>query len=436
MKNKSFKRILSIILALVLTLGMLVVPAYAEDDNELEIISSVCVTAVTPTTISVKKINNVYYSLDNTTNWTTDATFAGLYPNTQHKVYYRFGTTGTPKELATVTTKQSESRNDGTLIDSKAPYTFNFGGTNPSYTGYITSFDFRNDLTLRYYLKADKVSGFKNFRLLVEHLVYDSTTQQYSWKSTVITAPAEPVSYSGQRYVFAVPGIAAKEVNDILSVTLYADDANGNTYISSVYSTSMADIAMTGFSTDSKKNTLLADFLTYCAAAQTYFQYNTADLATADLGNYASYVTTTSPTLTKCNSVVATPAAVKATFKEYTLDLDYKIALRVYPQFDSSISSLNNITLKVNYDSPSLSADTYTFKLKNSSYFAIDNILASDFGLPFTFTVYDGDTAISDSIEYSIENRCRSGVSEGGTKKALLEAMINYSRSAKAYFQN
>lgn len=431
MKNKSFKRILSIILALVLTLGMLVVPAYAEDDNELEIISSVCVTAVTPTTISVKKINNVYYSLDNTTNWTTDATFAGLYPNTQHKVYYRFGTTGTPKELATVTTKESESRKSLTLIDSNAPYTL-------AATGYSSSFELKNDLTFRFYLRDGKYSGYSNFRVLVEQQKFDTATKQYVWTSSVITPSSSLVKFNGvDCMMFVYPNIASFQVSDNLNITLYAEK-DGKTYIAPLYSMSIEQSALDMCNgANSSLLTLLADFLNYCAASQTFFGYNTSHLANANLGNYASYATSEVPNLVYTNETVNTVASPKATYTRYGLGVGSSIALNISASF-SGVNPSSTV-LKVSYTSSLLGKQTKEFKYNSTGgYYSIDSIASYDFDAPLEFAIYQGDTAISNTVRYSIETRCKNDIGLTSAADAALvdvmKALMKYSHSAKAYF--
>ena len=428
MKNKSFKRILSIILALVLTLGMLVVPAYAEDDNELEIISSVCVTAVTPTTISVKKINNVYYSLDNTTNWTTDATFAGLYPNTQHKVYYRFGTTGTPKELATVTTRESESRTSRALIDSNAPYTLD-------YTGYASSFELKNDLSYRLYLKASKFTGYSNFRILVEHQTYDSTTQSYSWVSSVIKPIDGLHEYAGaERYVFIYPNLASFQINDKINVTLYAEK-DGKTYIAPICQTSLVDTAMSLFPTaDAALSKVLADFLNYGAASQTFFSYNTAKLANASMGAYASYATSTNPTLVDVTKTIYKPDVRSASILQPSISVDTKIALLFPTTFSAGVDP-SKVVMKIEYDSPTLGKQSQQYKFNSvKGCFIVDGIATFDFATPFTLTIYQGSTAISSSLRYSVESRAATMISGDPSLADILYALMKFSHSAQAYF--
>lgn len=432
MKNKSFKRILSIILALVLTLGMLVVPAYAEDDNELEIISSVCVTAVTPTTISVKKINNVYYSLDNTTDWTTDATFYGLYPNTQHKVYYRFGTTGTPKELATVTTKESESRTDDTLIDSNA---LSLGSN-----GYSTSFELKNDLTYRLYLKAANYdnNGYTNLHILVERKKYDTTAKNYVWESTILYPLKDKVNIGGSlRYEFVYQNMASCEINDQLNITLYADKG-GKTYISTIFTTSMVQTAKSLYSpNDAALNKLVADFLNYGAASQLYFGYNTANLANADMGALASYASTTDPELKKAPGFLTDNPDAPAYISGFSLAAGNKISLNIRSTFTGVNSSQTLLKLNLNNL-------THQYKYSSVGFYSIDDIPAPDFGTVFEFAIYQGNTLISDRVATSIEscalsyinsiNKLANPTQDELALLNLYKAMMKYSHSAAAYF--
>ena len=65
----------------------------------------------------------------------------------------------------------------------------------------------------------------------------------------------------------------------------------------------------------------------------------------------------------------------------------------------------------------------------NSSY---DGIRAKDMHETYTFTLYRGDTAISNTLHWSIEayvKECRSG-----EKEAITNAMLVYGNEAAAYF--
>jgi len=65
------------------------------------------------------------------------------------------------------------------------------------------------------------------------------------------------------------------------------------------------------------------------------------------------------------------------------------------------------------------------------------SIATADFGQPLTIKIYDGSNLISETYTYSIEtysyNRIKD--TEDENYKVLLNAMMNYSQSAKDYFK-
>lgn len=426
---KNIKRILSLIIVMALLLTMMAVPAMAKDSdtNETDIIGSLYLSA-TPTTITVRGATGSYsFRIDDSTTWTTNATFSGLYPNTEHTVYAKLGSA--PEiTVGKITTKASESHTDNgsNLIDANAVYKM-------PYTSYVNSFELKNDLTFRFYLKASKYTEYTNIRIFVERQVFDLNSDNYSWVTSIVYPEDELKYVSGaDRFVFSVKNIAAKNIGDTICVTIYAENKNdGKTYISPLYTTSMHDVALQMFSSEEKKNILLADFLNYCAESQLYFGYNVKNLVNSDMGAYATYATTTNPTLGRTNSVITELPSPKATFSKYTLNLGSKISLNIYPSFSGTVDT-SKLKLKVDL----VGQTTYYSYHADGGYFAIDGIPAKHFGTPFTFTVYEGSTPISNTIEYSIENRARSMVSDASFSQVrdLLYAMIKYSRSARDYF--
>lgn len=420
-------------MSLALILCILPATAFALDDNETDIINVPCVTRVTPTTITVKAIDGVQYRLGSNGTWTSDSVFSGLYPNTSYEVFYRIGT-GAATSLGNTITPASQNHADQSFIDTDAPYTM-------EYKGFAVSLQLESDLTLRYYLKTNKVDdeGFTNIRIYTERQFYDTGSNTYTWKSKVIYPQSGTYQYGGSsRYLFLYPGLASCDMCDTVNVTLYAEK-DGKTYIAPIVSGSFAEYAASGFSgSNASMNRLIADLLNYGAASQTYFDYHTSQLASSYLGSYSSYATSTMPTLNQCNNIVSTVSNPLATFTSYTLALDNKISMNIYVNLDSSLSP-SNVRLKVNYTSIFGNAVNDTYSLTGNNYFSINKMSPVEFSQPFTFTVYNGNTPISESVQYSFEHRCRSGINNAGdnvTLKNLLIALMKYSRSASAYFVN
>lgn len=429
---KKSKKLLSILLSLALIFCILPATAFALDENETDIISVPHIERVTPTTIKASAKDGVQYRLGTNGTWTSDNVFSGLYPNTTYAVYYRYGTSGDGALVENVTTSASQSHVDSDFIDSAAPYQMD-------YKGFAVSLQLESDLTLRYYLKTSKVDdeGFSNIRIYTERQFYDKGSDSYVWKSKVIYPQSGTVQYNGaKRYLFLYSGLASCDMCDEVNVTLYAEK-NGKTYIAPIVSGSFAEYASTGFSNNNASmNQLLADLLNYGTASQTYFNYHTSKLASSYLGDFSSAATTTMPSLSPCNEITATVSNPLAEFTRYTLSLDNKVAMNIYVDLDPSVSA-SNVRLKVTYRSVFGNDVTNTYSLVNNSYFSINKMSPVEFERPFTFTVYNGDTAISETVKYSFAHRCRSGINNSGgddNLKNLLIALMRYSQSATAYF--
>ncbi|MBQ9968058.1 MAG: Ig-like domain-containing protein, partial [Oscillospiraceae bacterium] len=101
--------------------------------------------------------------------------------------------------------------------------------------------------------------------------------------TALITHKGETVEASfakyNNTYSFVSQSVAAKEMADAIEVVVV--DADGNE-VSEVYTASVRDYAMkalTAASSSAEVKTMVVDMLNYGAAAQTYFEYNEADLA-------------------------------------------------------------------------------------------------------------------------------------------------------------
>ena len=431
---KNTRKILSLLLALALLLCLVPATAFAQDENETEIISSACILKVTPTTILVKTLNGLEYRIDGGA-WSSESVFSGLYPNTTHSVQYRYNG-GSAVSLGEVTTPEVNPA-DGKVFDTDAPYQL-------AKTGYLSTFELKNDLSYYLYLSANKYSDYTDLRLYVMHKTYSGNNFK-SWKVSILPAPASTTTYSGATcYQFVLKGLAAAELMDEIYITLYAKEkTTGNTYITPVYKTSMGTTArslLSQASSDSKKETLIKDFLHYAAAAQTYFSYNTNHLANEGI----SASTTGNPTLSTVNKVKTPLENPSATFGNTALILDSKISLRVGMKFteSSTISDTSKVKLKISYKSSNSSLGTIkqTYSLKGNQtdgyYFLINDVAAADFGQTLNMTIYNGSTAISNTHQYSIETRVNSMLNSATNQNLinLLWALAKYGRSARAFF--
>ena len=69
----------------------------------------------------------------------------------------------------------------------------------------------------------------------------------------------------------------------------------------------------------------------------------------------------------------------------------------------------------------------------SGSYFALNQIAAADFGTPITFHVELNGTTVSATRRSHIESTASNYAASAGNA-AIINAMMKYSNSAKAYF--
>lgn len=432
---KKVKNHLAVLLVLALVLCLMPATAFALDENETEIISVPCVTKVTPTTISVKAMDNVQYRLGSTGTWTSEAVFSGLYPSTTYAVYYRYGT-GEAVSLGNYNTPASQSRANNTLIDSDAPYTL-------PYTEYVASYSLNNDLTYNLYLNAGKYDGYTNLRLCIEHNCYANNSNTATLVKHIVPAAANTVQVSGKtRFAFALKGLSAKQLGDELFITLYADKvSDGKTYITPLYATNLSQVAyniLASGDSDAKKR-VAANLINYCGCAQTYFGYNTNHNVKDGLSAYSQYYSAGAPdpAMASLHVVVNDYPNAPVEISKYELSLDSKISWRIRFTVGSGITA-SNLRLKLTYTSVLGNTVNLTVSpvvTDDGVYFPVNEIGACDFQTAVDFTVYNGTDAVSPTYRSSIEHRCRHYANLGDANLTnLVYAMVNYSRAAKTLF--
>ena len=73
-----------------------------------------------------------------------------------------------------------------------------------------------------------------------------------------------------------------------------------------------------------------------------------------------------------------------------------------------------------------------------TKYGTITTISAKDMSTVITAVIYDGDTQISDTLEYSIETYVYNQLQNSSNEnfKSLITELMKYGKSAAAYFQS
>lgn len=246
-------------------------------------------------------------------------------------------------------------------------------------------------------------------------------------------------------YNFEV-GVPTKQMTDAFNGMVYIC-VDGSWYNGYSTDTSIKNTAMSVITSSTNENLkkLCANLLTMGAMSQNYFNYNTDNLANADLvGDYANYVTLTKPTLVNnesnynnnyVNGSGLVGFATPSLSMESAVMMNFRIVTSVY----TGSEDLEN--LKVTFAYTGTSGNTITETVTNLT--AVSNGYSFSFGVaarymrtPIKVTVYNGDVAVSSEVTFAVESILANSMGNTATNnlKDLADAIINYSDTATAAF--
>lgn len=304
-----------------------------------------------------------------------------------------------------------------------------------------------NNLGIIYYVPADKLDGFENVRLVLQKEQFNADGSECNLKEEVLSSYKIEDSGYGDEYVFSYRNIAAKEMNSKVYASLYAEK-DGITYISPVDEYSIAIYAnnkLEKSSTKTELKTLLVDMLNYGATAQTYFNYNTGNLANSSLTLEQQELGTNADTLSIGSAAAETKiSSPKATFSGKNLLLGNNVAIVYYMTFDNSVNK-NDVTLELTYQTVTGTIVTKCVPFKDfvkgeytGEYrYDFSEIKAKDSCQPVTAVLYQNEEQISNALTYSVETYAYNKLNNNATNSNLREiinAMMVYCKSAEKYF--
>ena len=255
-------------------------------------------------------------------------------------------------------------------------------------------------------------------------------------KGDVVTTSSETVNLGG-RTCFRFSNIAAKEVNDTITVTLYGT-FNGKVYKAEEYSYSVATYCYNRLakSSDAKFKRVCVDLLNYGAAAQTYFSYNTENLANAALTDeQKTFGSTEYSALTdnRTNSGEYTDYGVKA------FNLVYEEVIKVLVAVEAK--DLNGVVAKVTldgkvYEIASSEFTPLTIGGVQCYAFYFTNILPNQTRSVFSVTLEKDGVAVGNTMTYSIESYLARQIprTTNAAYKDLMESTAKYSDACVAMY--
>ena len=295
-----------------------------------------------------------------------------------------------------------------------------------------------SDISINFAIKSSLLTDYVNHYMVIEIPVYKNNDQTGTRTVTV-----EPV-LNGNYYYYTLTGLTAVNMGDVVSAQLHMEK-DGQEYLSKVDTYSVAQYAYSQLSkagnADSLK-TLCVDLLRYGKEAQIYKSYRTdSPVDSAMTEEYMAYLSDVEAvTFGNTNTVLSDLANPKITWAGKALNLDSKVCLKFIFLLGSYTGEASDLSLKVSYTDTKgakkelvlNNAELYNERL---SYYAftLDALLAAELRSVVDLQIYEGETPISCTLQYSADTY---GNNKTGQLLTLCKALFAYSDSARAYFAN
>ena len=295
-----------------------------------------------------------------------------------------------------------------------------------------------SDISVNFAVSKTLLTGFDmdTVYILSEVDIYEGNSK--TGTKVVKILPVEQGNY----YYFTLTGLTAIHMNDSARSVLYGTK-EGQVYYSAVDEYSIATYAysqMNKASVPESLKILCADLLRYGSAAQAYKGYRTDSLADSAMtdGQKAYLSDIDAVTFGNTNRVLNDLENATITWAGKALNLESKVEMKFVFDPKNYDGDLSDLTLKVSYSD--VNGETKTLVLRNAELynttrnlyaFTLDALLAAELRAVVSAQVYEGNTPVSCTLEYSPDTY---GNNKTGNLGQLCKALFAYSDSAKAYF--
>ena len=302
---------------------------------------------------------------------------------------------------------------------------------------------FASDLAMLYAVPQADLAGCTDISLTVERTRYDGNTAVDTEKKTLLptTVTIDGTAY----YRFDYAAVGAAEMGDTLAATLhFVLDGEACSREVDTYSLAQYAAERLGASASAAYRTLMADFLRYGAATQTYLGYRTDALVDADLGAAETALTDRAyAPLAVTAAAGGDGGAYPAAITELSFGFGDRVTLRVAIDLDKG-SDLSGVSLRIRYTERCGSVVTryvsgadFVYSETAGGYTAcFDGLRASEFRTVLTLTLMQDGAPISAAVQYSLDDYAASCIADGrdGALVNLIEKTLLYADSAKNYF--
>ena len=300
------------------------------------------------------------------------------------------------------------------------------------------SLTLENDISINFIGQGSVLSSFDSFYLECTVPVYEGNE-----KVGTETVNIEP-SFNGTNYEFTLLGITAKMMNDEIEAT-FRLTKDGQEYYSKTDVYSVAEYAYgkldsTKASDTDELKAICANLLRYGALAQTQFGYRTDALVDATMTDaHKAYLTDLNTVemvdYRKQLNDLATPAVP---WKSTTLELGNKVIMCLIVNLANYSGDPAGLTMRLTYtdakgQTVTVSRPPELYNVDAQTYaVSYDGLRATEMRTIVSAAIYNGETRVSKTVEYSIESY--GARSSDAAMQTLCLAMLAYGDAANAFF--
>ena len=300
------------------------------------------------------------------------------------------------------------------------------------------SLTLENDISINFIGLGSALSVYDSFYLECKVPVYNGN-ELTGYEIVNI----EPV-YNGKNYEFTLLGVTAKMMNDDIEA-VFRMTKDGQEYYSKTDVYSVAEYAYGKLNSTKATDTdelkaICANLLRYGALAQTQFNYRTDALVDANMADaHKSYLTDLATVEMKdYRKQLNDLDMVIVPWKSTTLELGNKVIMCLIVNLENYTGDPAELTMRLTYvDSNGLTVtEERPLELYNpdAQTYAVsyDGLRATEMRSIVNAAIYNGDTRVSKTVEYSIESY--GARSTDMAMREICLAMLAYGDAANVFF--
>ena len=295
------------------------------------------------------------------------------------------------------------------------------------------SLNLASDISINYAVRYDYLENYDSYYLECEIPVFENNVQ--------IGTRTEKIDsvFNGFYHYFTLEGLNAVSMTHKVRATLHMTK-DGQSFVSKEDIYSIADYAYTQLNKDTSAESLkilCANLLRYGTLTQEYKNYCTDNLPDARLTEAQRGLLTdlNGITFETVNRTLDDLADPKVTWSGKSLILDSKVTLKFVFNAAAYTGDPTALTLRVTYTNTQ--GETVTTILTGPTLygtqyaFDFDGLLAAELRSTVSVAVYEGNTRVSPTLEYSASSY---GNNKPADLQTVCKALMAYSDAAKAYF--